>query len=230
MFEQMDGRLKDWVTQVLGPTEISLDAPGNAQQGKGVSLYLFELSNAFPAAGNLLPPLKLELHYLVTAWAETVEDAHNLLGRLAFAALTNASFEVDMGPLPAQAWLAFAIPPRPAFILRVPLTIERPEPETKLVTQPLVVQDSPLVELAGQVVGRYDIPVASARVEIPFLNLATYTNRKGYFDFPAVPAQPLTQHLRIVSKGWSLELDVVRPSLAHEPLVIHFDPFTEKRE
>lgn len=236
MFEQTDGRLKDWVNQTLGPTEISLESPGKVQPGKGVGLYLFELANAFPSSGAFLPPLKLELHYLVTAWAEKPEEAHDLLGRLAFAALTNSGFEVDPGPLPAATWLAFGTPPRPAFILRVPLTIERPEPVTRLVTQPLVVHDSPLVEFAGQVLGPGEIPLVNARVEIPFLNLFTYTDRKGWFRFPAVPAQPGSPaqagglHLRVVSKGWTLELDAERPSLAHEPLVIHFDLITEKRE
>jgi hypothetical protein len=142
----MDGRLKDWVLQILGPTEISLEIPGKAQTGKGVSLYLFELSNAFPAIGTFLPPLKLELHYLVTAWAEQPEEAHNLIGRLAFAALANPGFEVDLSPLPVETWLTFAIPPRPAFVLRVAVTSERPETPAKPVTQPLVIQLDQLTE------------------------------------------------------------------------------------
>jgi hypothetical protein len=142
----MDGRLKDWVIQILGPIEISLEAPGKAQGSKGVSLYLFELSNAFPAIGTLLPPLKLELHYLVTAWAEQPEEAHNLIGRLAFAALANAGFEVDLSPLPVETWLAFATFPRPAFVLRVPVTSERIETPAKPVTQPLVIQLDQLTE------------------------------------------------------------------------------------
>lgn len=230
MFDQMDGRLKDWVLQILGPTEISLETPGKAQTGKGVGLYLFELANAFPASGAFLPPLKLELHYLVTTWAEQPEEAHHLVGQLAFAALANSSFEVDLGPLPPETWLAFATPPRPAFVLRVPVITERPEPVTKPVTQPLVVHTSPLIDFSGQVVGPQDIPLVNARVEMPFLNRFTYTNSKGWFRFPACPAQPGVQRLRVVSKGWTLELDAEPSATTQEPLVIHFDLSTETRE
>lgn len=229
MIDQVDDRLKNWVAQILGPTEISLTGPGSNRTGQGVDLYLFELANSFPSPGSQLPPLKLELRYLVTTWAETPEAAHHLLSTLVFAAMTHNLFELDLTPLPAAAWQAFGVPPGPAFMLRVPLTVERPEPPTRLVTQPLVLQDSPLVALEGQVVGAQNIPLANASVEIPFLNLITYTNRKGWFRFPAVPAQPGKQHLRVILKGWTLELDAEQPSLAHEPLVIHFDPFEEKR-
>jgi hypothetical protein len=146
LFDLVDGRLKDWVLQIIGPAEISLDVPGKAQSGKGVSLYLFELSNAFPAIGTSLPPLKLELHYLVTTWAEQPEEAHNLIGRLAFAALANSGFEVDLNPLPVETWRAFATAPRPAFVLRVPVSSERPATPAKPVTQPLVIHLDLLTE------------------------------------------------------------------------------------
>jgi hypothetical protein len=233
LFDPYDARLKelkDWVIQVLGPIEVSLAGPEKAPAGMGVGLYLFELANAFPADSAFLPPLKLELHYLVTAWAEKPEEAHSLLVKLALAALANSRFEVDLAPLPPGTWSAFAIPPRPAFILRVPLLIERPEPDTGLVTQPLVVHDSPLVDLAGQVVGPQDLPLVNARVEIPLLNQSTYTDQEGRFRFPAVPARPGAQHLRIISKGQTLEVDAEQPSQAHERLVIHFYSIIERME
>jgi len=230
LIDQMDDRLRKWVAQILGPAEVSLTGPGTKQAGNGVDLYLFELANSFPTAGSRLPPLKLELRYLVTTWAETPEEAHRLLNTLVFAAMNQALFELDLTPLPAATWQAFAVAPRPAFILRVPLSVERPEPVTRLVTQPMVLKDSPLVVLEGQVVGAQNMPLAGAHIEIPFLNLTTYTNQKGWFRFPAVPAQPGKQHLRVILKGWTLEIDAERSSLAHEPLVIHFDPFEEKRE
>ena len=226
MIDQMDSHLMDWVVQTLGPVEVSLDCPANAPAGKGVSLYLIELANAFPAAGTYTPPLKLELRYLVTVWAPEPEEAHRLLGVLAFAAMGNSGFEVDLTPLPAAAWLAFPARPRPGFILRVPVTIERPEPVTKIVTQPLVVEASPMTSLEGLVLGPEDSPVSFARVEIPFLDLSTYTDRKGRFRFPAVPVEPRVKNLRVVLKGWTLETPIEQPSLAHEPLVIHFDPFS----
>jgi hypothetical protein len=229
LIDQMDSQLTDWVKETLGQVEVSLDCPANAPAGKGVSLYLIELANAFPSEGPYSIPLKLELRYLVTAWAPEPEEAHRMLGALAFAAMGNSSFEVDLHPLPAEVWLAFPARPRPAFILRVPVTIERAEAE-KIVTKPLVVEASPLTSLEGAVLGPEDIPVAFARVEIPFLDLATYTDTYGLFRFPAVPVDPPVKNLRIVLKGWTLETPIEQPSLAHEPLVIHFDPFSEKRE
>lgn len=230
MINQMNEQLKNWVTQLLGPTPISLVGPGADPASPGVDLYLFELANSFAATGSRQHSLKLELRYLVTTWADSPDEAHRMLSALVFGAMNHPLFELDLTPLPAATWQAFGISPRPAFILRAPVTVERPEPPTRLVTQPLVLKDAPLVVLEGQVIGPQQTPLANVRVEIPFLNLTTYTNRKGFFRFPAVPALPGKAHLRVVLKGWSLEIDAEPPSLAHEPLVIHFDPFDDKRE
>ncbi len=230
MINQMDDHLKNWVTQILGPTQISLSGPGSNPSLPGVDLYLFELANSFPAAGGRLQTLKLELRYLITTWASVPDEAHRMLSRLVFGAMNHNLFELDLTPLPATTWQAFGVPPRPAFILRTPLSMERPELPTRLVTQPMVLKDAPLVVLEGLVLGPQDTPLDNVLVEIPFLNLTTYTNWKGSFRFPAVPALPGKLHLRAVLKGWTLAVEAESPSLAHEPLVIHFDPFDEKRE
>ena len=230
MFDQMDATLKDWVAQALGSVEITLDAPVDSRPGKGVSLHLMEMALSFPSSGYPTPELRLDLRYLVTTWAETHEEAHRLLGQLVLVALTSSTVNVDLHPIPPETWLAFTARPRPAFILQVPVTLGKSEEVTKLVTQPLIVKDSPLVPLLGQVLGPHDMPVANARVEIPFLNLSTLTDLKGWFKFPAVPADPAPSRLRVVLKGWSLDVTVDPASLAHPPLVVHFDPFNLTRE
>jgi hypothetical protein len=233
VFDQMDATLKDWVAQALGSIEITLDAPVDSRPGKGVSLHLIEMAFSFPSSGYPTPELRLDLRYLVSTWAETQEEAHRLLGQLVFAALSNATFN-DLHPVSPETWQAFNARPRPGFILQAPVTLAKPEEVTKIVTQPLIVQSSPLIPFSGRVlgpkVGEKEMPLPNARVEIPFLNLSTLTDLQGWFNF-TVPADPEKyKNLRVVLKGWSLDVTVDAASRAHEPLVIHFDPFNLTRE
>jgi hypothetical protein len=228
VIDQADGLLKAWVAQILGPVNVTLDPPGTAQTGQGVSLYLMALVHAFPSNGGQRPPLKIELRYLLTVWADDPEAAHVILGKLVFAALANSEFEVDLNPLPAEFWLSLATPPKPAFVLRVPLRLERPEPAAPFVRTPLVVQSSPITDLRGQILGPGDIPLSGMRVELPSLQLSTRTDAQGYFYFPTVSSESKTRELRISGKGRELNITVEQPASASEPLVIHFSPLSEK--
>src|SRR5689334_7300174 len=156
MIEQIDAHLSEWVQSVVDKVDISLAAPKPNQTGRGIGLYLLELNNKPVPRSNTRPPLQIELHYLVTAWANDPEDAHALLGQLVFAAMASTEFEVDLTPLPAATWAAFGVIPQPSFILVMPLRQERPEPDTKLVLKPLVIQASPIISFAGVVLGPGD--------------------------------------------------------------------------
>ena len=224
MAEDFDRRLKDWVGTVIEGGDVSLAPPENQRTGRGVGLYLLELVQSPPPSSNKRPPLQLALRYLITAWSGTPEDAHQMLVALMFAAMENKEFQVELEPLPVAVWTAFGVPPRPSFILRVPLRQERPQPQTKLVREPLRVESSPIVGLHGLLVGPGDIPLADCRIEIPALHISTSTDHRGRFYFPAVPASGNKQ---LVVKAKGFELPVVSKQNypdSRAPLVIHFSP------
>jgi Pvc16 N-terminal domain len=225
MIDQIDQRLKDWVKETLEGVDVSLGPPKLSQTGQGVNLYLMEFANKPAPRSNTPPPVQILLRYLVTAWAKGPEESHPLLGKLVFAAMTNPEFEVEFDPIPATAWVAFGVPPLPSFVLTIPLRLERPEPPTKLVRKPLVLQSAPITSLSGIVLGPEDVPLSNARVELRALQLYESTDTKGRFRFPAVPSEPRAKQLRIKAKGRELTVTVQQPDSDSEPVVIHFNLF-----
>lgn len=225
MIEDVDQHLKDWARTVVKDVAVSLTIPFGAEAEEGVGLYLLDLAHAPPPRTAKRPPLRISLRYLVTTWAKDPERAHSLLGQLVFAAMDSTEFEVDLDPVPVAVWRAFGVPPRPSFVLRVPLQRERPEPAVTLVRAPLVVEASPVQSLQGVVLGPQELPVVGARVELPALRLSTRTDSKGGFRFSAVPAQPARQLLRVTAKGRELSVQT-EANGGQEPMVIHFDPTT----
>jgi hypothetical protein len=225
VFERTDRQLVDWAQRVLETSQITLTPPNNSQSGQGVSLYLLSMASAFPAHASGRPPLQIALRYLVTTWADQPEEAHRLLGRLAFAAMETSEFEIEFEPLSVQDWLAFGITPRPAFVLRVPARFVRPEPDTPLVHAPLVLQSTPTTTLQGRVLGPRDMPLPDVRVDLPMLQLTARTDAHGRFRFSTVPAEPRTKQLRISAKGRQVDVTVEQSGALTDPVVIHFNPF-----
>jgi hypothetical protein len=224
---ELDGRLKDWVGGVVQGAELSLAAPGAKNTGRGVGLYLLELVQSPPPSTMKRPPLQLVLRYLITAWSDEPESAHQMVVDLMFAAMESQDFQVEQESIPLTVWTAFGTPPLPSFILRVPLRQERPQPQAKLVRQPLKIQLSPIVGFHGLLLGPEDVPLSDCRVEMPDLNLATGTDYKGRFYFPSVPSAGSKQ-LVVKAKGYELP---VRSEENHPdsgaPLIIHFSPLEE---
>ena len=224
MIEQVDGRLKDWVQSILNGTTLSLAPPGQVQKGSGVSLYLLELVDKPPLRGGPdKPPLQLSLRYLVTTWAATPEEAHQALGQLVFATMDHGEFEVELEPISANTWAAFGIIPQPAFVLCVPLRLERPKPVIPPVRTPPVVQGAPVTTMFGLLLGPGDIPVARARVEFPSLQRSTNTDDKGRFHFVGVPSEPVSKQLCIKAKGKIIDVVVEEATTKEEPAVIQVD-------
>lgn len=225
MIEAIDQRLSEWVGSVLAEDiEVSLLPPARTGDKKIVGLYLKDILPSAPARGTRRPPLQVMLRYLVTAWSKSPEEAHQVLGRLLFAAMEHAEYEVDLEPIPAQVWTAFGTIPMPAFLLRLPLRVERPEKPAALIRSPIEVQQSPLGRMAGTVMGPEQIPLANARVELATHNLVARTDAKGRFSFPTVPTEPALKKVRIVARGRELFKEVDYKKInQEEPLIIHFD-------
>jgi len=216
--------LSEWVGSVLTEgVEVSLLPPSDPGDKRTVGLYLKDLLPSAPSRGSRRPPLQVLLRYLVTCRANDPADAHNMLGRLLFAAMEHPEYEVELEPVPVDIWTAFGSVPLPSFMLRLPLRLERPEEGVKLIRQPIEVRQSPLMSREGTVVGPEEIPLANARVELPGHKLAARTDRRGRFIFASVPAQPVVKKVRILARGRELVKKVDFSRTKQEPLIIHFD-------
>jgi len=223
MIDQVDDDLRAWVQTVVPGAEVHFEAPSSAPPAQGVTMYLLHLMPRPPARGTTRPPLQVMLCYLVTAWGAELAETHRVLGELVFAAMSREDVEVDLEPLHGSEWAAFGTPPRPSFLLRVPIRKGLAQPPAKYVRGPLVVNTSPVGSLYGRVVGPGDLPISDALVELPSLQISQRTDTKGYFRFATIPADPIALVLRIAAKGREVSVPVQRPTAPGEPFVIHLE-------
>ena len=224
MIEKVDQRLSEWIGSVLtGNIKVSLLPPAGAGDKKVVGLYLKDILPSAPTRGTRRLPLQVMLRYLITASAKTQTDAHSMLGQLLFAAMEHPEYEVELEAIPAEVWTAFGTIPMPAFMLRLPLRLERPEESARLIRSPIELHQSPLASMAGTVLGPDDTPLTNARVELSTHNLVTRTDIKGRFIFPAVPTEPGQKKMRILARGRELSREIDYAKIKQEPLIIHFD-------
>ena len=205
MIDTIDRELLDWLKATVPKTTVSLAVPpAEAGDKPLVSCYLLALATAPPtrgAANGSPAPQQYALRYLISVSAADPEVAHRVLGPLVFAAMDRPGCEVELDMLPADLWLALGVVPRPAFMMRVPLRLARPEPAAGMVLHPIVINQSPLRALSGRLVGPGDVPLAGARLALPSLNLATRSDHRGHFTFPPIPADPLPKELVITARG-----------------------------
>ena len=227
LIDKVDQRLKDWVGSVIEGQPVNFRAPGDKQAEFGICLYLMAIREKKAPAGAGPAPLQVSLQYLVTTRAAEPEQAHNVLGRMLFAAMENSEFEVELEPVTAEVWSAFGVPPQPAFLLQVPLRKERAAPVAGRVRQPPIVKTAPLAAFRGVVVGPGNIPLPGARVEIPLMRLSTTTDHKGAFQFTALPSG-LAIQLHVQAKGKALSLTAAEDRAdAESPFVIQFPALEE---
>jgi len=204
-------RLRSWadgVTEAAGATH----APPSDAPRPGVSLYLLEIQHAPPVKAVRKPRLHATLRYLVSAWTDPVEQGHRWLARLLQSAVQTEGFEVESAGPALDLWRALGVPPRPGFVLRVPLWMDLEAPRVSLVRRELRIEVAPVRPLQGRVTAAGDVPMPGALVEMPSLRLATRTDADGRFAFGAVPAGREAHDLRIVAKGREFAIDGVRPS------------------
>jgi hypothetical protein len=223
VIQETDRQLKAWIGSVLQGTDVSLGAPARDHAGTGINLYLLQVAAIHaPRGGRKRPPLQLALSYLVTAWSEEPEEAHRLIGELAFAAMDHEEYEVELDSAPLTIWSGFGIAPRPSFLLRARVQRERPQLDEKIVRAQPILHSTVAISVHGVVVGPGNMPLMGARVECPTLNLHTRTDAKGWFRFAALPATP-PPVFRVMAKGREQSLTVDIRSLGTEPLLIRFD-------
>ena len=223
MADRPDDRVKTWVASVVEGVDVTLDPPTAQHSGQGIGLYLLDLMQSSSISTVKPPPLQLTLRYLVTAWAEQSKMPINFSLRLFFAAMENTDFDVERNPPPVELWRAFGVKPRPAFLLRSPLLLERPKNTAKLVRQPVKVQVISCVAFYGRVLGPGDTPLSNCLVQIPALGLSTSSDRQGRFTFRSLPSSGMTR-LVIKARGHELSVnsDQAFPD-STSPMVIRFD-------
>jgi hypothetical protein len=188
MIDQADEQVVAWARATVPDAAVKIAPPPADGAEAGVRIHLLSVQPVAAMRGMKRAPLELALRYLVTTSSAHETDAHRWLGALMFGALDVAEWQVERNPTPIELWRAFGVAPRPAFIVSVPVRLERPEKEVPLVRRPPVVRTTPVGELAGVIVGPEDVPIAGATIEIPSLQLNTQTNHDGAFRFPTVPA------------------------------------------
>lgn len=210
MIDTIDRDLLEWLKATVPKTAVSFAAPpADGGDKPVVSCYLLALAAAPPTRGAATggpAPQQFALRYLISVSAAVAEDAHRVLGPLVFAAMDRPGCEVELDMLPADLWLALGVVPRPAFVLRVPLRLARPEPTSGVVLHPIVINHAPLRPLAGRVVGPGDVPLAGARLDLPSLHLSTRSDHRGCFIFPPIPAEPLPKELVVTARGRVLRI------------------------
>lgn len=223
MIDEVDRRLVHWAETVLGKSHVSLELPPSGAQGSGVSVYLLELAHRPPTRATPEPHLELTLRYLVTTWASEPDEGHRLLADLLFAAAANAEFEVELGSPPLQMWTALRVPPRPGFVMRVPVRKDLPVHRAPLVRRPIEIQIAPAGPLTGFCLGPEHLPLTGALVELPALNVATRTDHHGRFAFSSVPRDAGRLLVRATAKGKTITVDAGARVAGAEPLLIQFE-------
>lgn len=223
MIDEVDRELERWAGNVLGDGLAKVGPLDPAASGRGVSLYLLEVVHGPPSRGARQPMLDLALRYLVTSWSEGPSEAHRLLGELLFAAAASADYEIELGSPPLDLWVALGVPPRPAFILRVPVRRPLPVHRAPLVRRPVTLEIAAAGRLTGLCVGPENIPLAGALVELPALNVRTRTDHEGRFAFSSVPRGPSPLLVRATAKGRTVTVHAGARGAGTDPLVIAFD-------
>ena len=248
LIDLKDKDLVNWVKKALeditvgdvtvGDVTVSLREPHKPARGQEISLYLLSLAEYPPMQGTQRAPLQFWLRYLVTAWAEDPSRAHELLGKLLLAALDTPEYEVELENIPPTIWTGYGIPPRPAFILRVPVRKERAQRSAQLVREPLHVNWIKSAQLNGSVYGPQDTPLPGVRIalvpdtgtnilalEYARLCPSTVTDSHGLFTFAPIPAQP-RYNLFIQIKDQELFIGIDRPAPENTPLILRWGLLT----
>jgi hypothetical protein len=202
MEERIDARISSWIRDVLPGVEVALHPPSADGRGKrGVSLYLWQLRPRPPVGSHRNDILRISLQYLVSTWAPDPMDAHEMLLELAYGAMQEPSFEVDLEPIDSSVWHAFGVPPAPTFRLTVPSQRALPTSRTRPVLQPLGITATALASLSGWVRTPDGIPIAGARVEVPAIDRRSRTDADGRFRLDSIPSAATALRVRVTAKG-----------------------------
>jgi len=217
--------IEEWVRSVE-PMNLSFAAPIPAAE-RHVSLFLLDVisaPNMGAGSGDRTPPFQVLLRYLVSVVTDDPIESQRLLCALIFSAQARSEFEVELSSVSVDLWRAFDVSPRPAFLLRVPLRLEREEISVPRVRQAPELRHRRLRRLQGVVMGPGDLPVVDARVELPAARLVTQTDSRGRFFFAGVPSESRATAFRVQAKSRELVGNLELPEREEDSLIIQFNP------
>lgn len=186
--EAVDAMLSAWVKSVVDTESVTFGPPKAVSSGSAVNVYLVGLGAAPSRDTHPEAPMQLLLHYVLTAWAETAESEHAMLSKLAFAALQRTDFQVAFDSPPDSLWIAAGIPPRPCFMITLPVMKFREAVPVHLVQEPLIARSAFIKEISGGVADGRGQPVSDARITLSPLSESAVTASDGSFTFKAMPA------------------------------------------
>jgi hypothetical protein len=214
VLDRADDAVTTWASGVLPEATVALGPPLDSAGDPGVRLHLLDLHDLPAARGAAPAAAQVAARYLVTTTAADARTAHAMLGALLFAALEAPELEVSFDAPPGGLWAASGTPPRAAFSVVARVRVERDDRPAPWVRHPLTVRDAALRPLAGLVLGPGDVPIADAFIRLPALSVSTRSDRKGRFQFAAVPS------------GMPTDL-LVRAKASEFPFTIASTPDTE---
>ncbi len=224
MIDEIDHRLKEWITKVIdNDYEVSFEHPGTEDNKPIVSVYLYSMENSIPKSALRALPLEITLSYVLTVQSKDQLQAHQNLGNLLFAAKARSDLEVDFSALPANFWQAAGSPPLPYFILRLPLVMIRKTEPVPRIKVPPSVNISTLNSINGFILGPSNYPIPGAKITLTSTKTVSYTDNKGAFTI-TVDAKNLQElDCKIDAKGqqFSKIISVAKSQTA--PITIHLD-------
>jgi hypothetical protein len=230
MLSEADDRLRDWLGHLADDVPVVAGLPQDAAPGDGgepaLAVHLLGLEPAHRLAGEAHRPAAVVARacYVVTASAGDERSALELLDRVLTAALDAGlppDIDLDLAPLPLEAWQALGARPRAALTVRVTARHAPPAPGVGLVREPLRVVTADVRRLRGRVLGNGDVPLSGVDVVVPATGAVTRTSSSGHFSFAAVPSGPDPIRLAVRAKGRTFTADF-EPT-GDEPVVMHCD-------
>jgi len=220
VIERGDAELRAWLAPLVGNAPIVFGPPPPPADAASPALcaHLFDIDRPAAVAPARNAPIEVRLGYLIAAWGADATAAHQLLGRVLTAALSQARYEIELGPSVRAAWGNFDGPARPGFVLRLRVSEDRGIAAAPPVRHVPRIEPAPLAALRGRVAAPDGTPLAGAMVEIEALARTAATGPDGTFAFPGIP-RSVDVALRVRAKGH--ELQVARPAnAAGEELLI----------
>lgn len=218
-----DDRLRTWVRSVVGDVPVLAGPPGEQTDERSITAFLVAVEPTTKVGGDRHrpAPVVLNLRYLLCADAPEPRAALQLLDTVVEAALDAQGLEVDLVPLPFEAWLALGVKPRPVLSVCLSVRHVRTPALAPIVREPLRITSSSLRSLSGRLLGPDDVAMSGSQVTLAATGVTSRTSQSGAFTFSSVPAGPGPIRLDVRAKGQRFTVDI--DPIDGDPVVVHCD-------
>jgi hypothetical protein len=177
--------LVGWIGSVAPDVSVKMQPLGARTREAGIDLRLFRANPRAPAR-EPLPPLVLDLDFVLTIQLADAVAEQRTLAELLLAAMQREDLEVLTDRCALELCVMLGLPPAPGFVLRTPFIRTRIPPPTPRVRS-AVIRTSDLGFVAGRVLGPGDVPIPGASVMTVGSGNAVRTDGSGTFRLPVAP-------------------------------------------